>query len=307
LYRHLDYLRGMRGAVERAAMRLPAQWSTVRDVVEPEVLAALVEIRRAAGGIASCLLLWTGYYKQTSLVGIVRTTNSLEFVKVFGSQADAVDEEHRLAALRALVPENVRLAEIRRRTGGVISYRLLRRSRRPVPAAALREIALDIGARALAEGGHEVSGLRDLAALGVVEEVCGSDTSSLVERNVHGGLMATAHGDFTAWNTFRSLDGRVCLIDYDAVSLRPPFFDAVHFATQGPALAGRSTSLLALTRSIADRAGASSGTARTWVRGCLADAVLEAATAYQAYPANRHRTGVLLRSRVGMLVADFQP
>lgn len=296
---HLRYLRGLRAQVERVALLLPARWTTTRPVTEPAIVSAFHALDEALGGVKSAFLLWTGYYKSTLLVGPVRTATAVVFVKVFPCNSEAEAELARIEQLRTIIPASVRLASVDAPGAGVVIYEAMPRSWKPLSVDVLRPVALEIGVSALrqpSESEREVPA--HVSSLDVLEGMVGDEVRRTIERELSGGRSALAHGDFTPWNAFRSPDQRTCLVDYENVGLRPPFFDAVHLETQPAAVAGHGVDLRPLIRTIAEAAGVPIAEAAGWARASTADSILDTTRAHQAFSANRARSLPLLRAKI---------
>lgn len=240
LYACISDLQGMRGHLEQIAMATIGRVRSPR-AVGPDLRYAWERVQSFHDGdIRAALFVYTGYYKDAILSGIVLAQDAT-FVKAFDSERGHRDEARRLEQLRGIVPPSIALAPLRHAARGVVGYGLLERSRGIPSEAWLLDAASQIGTQSLrCSASH--SG-RDWASL-TGETARLLTAFGLPDHSLHGlpnydrGPLAVAHGDFTQWNTFAAADGRLALVDYERVALRAPFTDVWHLVTQCAALSG---------------------------------------------------------------------
>ena len=303
LYSDLDYLMGARGRLERQALRLAEPLLRSSADLPLEALEAVDAVSRSVDGLHQALLLWTGYYKQTWLVGsVVDTGGRRSFCKVFKVASETAEELHRRDELAKVLPASMKLPRGRSGTEGVVLYELVQRpSRRRRPSLQeLADLSLQLGATALRSPENSDHLSAPSAGSATAEALCaryGCATGEALmgSRSFHPSVLVVAHGDFTPWNMICAVGGELYAVDFEAVGLWPPYYDFVHLWSQVATLAGKELDVAALVR----RLGQSGvdGPANV-VRRALAFDVIETAQAFLAYQENRHRTGRALDRKV---------
>jgi hypothetical protein len=218
-------------------------------------------------------MVYTGFYKDTILSGVIEAEAERRlFVKVFADRSAHELELTQLESLRQIAPPELALASIAAAGDGVVAYELLGRASRRAPAPMLEQAAL-----ALAASAYQRRAASDVDCwAGLLEQVrrrlahvgadLGQDELRLLTIPPEPTL---AHGDFTPWNTFTTIDDRVALVDYERVARRAPFTDVWHLFVQPAALASGSFDsrrLIARVCAVADVDGRS---AAAWYRAYL--------------------------------------
>jgi hypothetical protein len=291
-----------RGTLERAALAARRNGATVDD---ERILEAWRRLRESLPDTTAALLLYTGFYKDTVLSGIV-VGRAPRFVKVFSADDGQEEERRRLELLRAIVPREVTLPELSSPAPGIAAYPLLTRSRRRPTARQLQDVALTIGLNAIhstpSDSGHSQrdwqSYLGDTAALIRSTELAEVDLDRLTG---HRPPPAVAHGDFTPWNVFRTGTGELALVDYERVGLRAPFTDAWHLATQPRALRSRASVPDALIARVSQAAGADAGEVRSWYDAYLLQDLNQDATDWVVQGRRHPQLRRLIRAKAALL------
>jgi hypothetical protein len=304
LYRDLDYLTGVRSRLERIFLGCaPSGVIDAGAVTEDDALRALAALGGGVNGGASALLLWTGYYKDTWMVGPLVGPSGRHFVKVFKTARMAEAEVDRIALLTTVVPQGVSLTGVEARSGVVVTYGLVKRLRRPLDLPALLATALRLGDRA-AETAAGPPGtvdlyLRHAAALA---ELGGEGIGDLVrslQDDASNVPRAVAHGDLTPWNVLRTSDGPV-LVDYERVGLYPIYYDVVHCLVQVAVEDGRTPDVRRVERLLREH-GVAQGPAI--VRAGLLSNIAITLDEHDANPGNRVRTARSLSLKLQALRA----
>ncbi len=307
LYGQLDYLRGLRGAIEQLAMRLVTPVFRGPAVDEPELLIAWEAVRRLIGSARDALLLYTKYYKGTIFVGPVLAGQPL-FVKVFSHESDARAETSRRDRIHNLAAAFFRIPRIEHAEEGVLCYELLPHNRRRPSSRAIASSALALGrASLLASGGAvpirklvDLDRLTALASAAFLPAIARAATMlAAVDELVP---IARAHGDLTPWNVFLDVSGTICLVDYERVADASPFFDAFHVISQPRCLKGNASIPGEMIASVAREAAVEIKTALFWY---LAYLLLQLATDLDDFinQGRRHRQlRTLIRAKTQLLV-----
>jgi hypothetical protein len=306
LYRHLDYLTGLRGRVERAWLRLPVRTLTTASRSR-EATTTAQQLRRNLGPDSSALLLWTGYYKDTMLVGPVLTHADGVFVKHFRdpgaaqAEAERATMMHKLAdaagAVTTLIPTIMNSA---------VTFPLVDRQRLATPAEA-HHVATRLAAAAIARAPSEqeqadrasraTQALEQLGSAGIpVKE----RIAKLIQRGPE--RLAPAHGDITPWNVLIDQDGRAVLIDYDEAAWLPAYFDVVYAHSHVEALSGRvpaPTNMIDVLRS----SGLAADDAQAAVVHGLSEQVMRAADSLRNHPLNSTRLRRQVEAKLAALEA----
>jgi hypothetical protein len=296
LYPVLSYLTGWRETTERLVMRLPTPVLR-RESPWPGADEPVAEVLATQAAPHSALFLYTGYYKSTAFVGpVVKEADSsdLVFWKAFPDEVAAGLEVDRAATIGTILPGRASIAQSRTLGGGVVEYERLARSRRPLTDDDLIELAREVG-RLAQEAPVASSVVRDSAVTldqSVLESVClglGRPRSELSALRSELAKCASAplylsHGDFTRWNVFAAQDGGIAVVDYDAVGLRPAFFDMVHLIGQDATERGSEPSVELLRKRVPEATSSD-------LRVCLFWDAYETMLQYVDNPHNRDATG----------------
>jgi hypothetical protein len=266
LYASLDYLTGWRGRLERIWMATLSARSQGTAVPEGELRKAFEALEAAVGPIDDALLLCTGAYKSTTLVGPVTTRrHGPLFIKLFENAALAATEQCRAEIAHQVAGGAFRTAPVRMVEDAVVAYELLPRSpRRPSADRALAALVA-MATASLARHPARFDAERERAELRELAETYGLELADVCARLPRStGDAAPAHGDATPWNVFALPDGSLALIDYEEVGLRAPLFDAFHYAVQPPVVAGRPVPAPGVVRRIAVLAGTDERHSARW-------------------------------------------
>jgi hypothetical protein len=241
LYRRIDDLEGTRSTLESIALRTVGRLSPAKEVRSTQIQAAWERLNATIPEISSALLIYTGFFKDTVISGVVESRQPL-FVKVFADSTIAAKETARLDALSHIVPADMRLASVVLESNGVIGYELLKRKARRAPVQMLEQAAVELGRKGYhdASTGDSAAWREKIyatrASLAVLGMTLSDHAVSTLEDFTPPG--ALAHGDFTPWNAFVTYPHELALVDYERVGPRAPFTDFWHLATQQAALGG---------------------------------------------------------------------
>jgi hypothetical protein len=241
LYPLLSYLTGRREALERLTMRLPAA-ALRRTAPWPDADRLVAAALEGMPEPHSALLLYTGYYKASVFVGpvIERPGAEAVFWKAFRTERDAATELARAAALRRILPGTAVAPDCRSVGSAIVEYDCLARSPRRLSEGDLVDCALALGRSGLEQGDGIPSEPNGVAVSQVVADFRkladwpAADLAAVGDEleRVAARPRYLSHGDFTDWNAFRTVDGRLGIVDYDAVGYRPAYFDVVHLLNQ---------------------------------------------------------------------------
>lgn len=276
LYAHINDLQGNRGRIERLALTTIGRRGS-RKPVTAEVHEAWERLRSGyPDHITAALFVYTGYFKDTVLSGVVQGQESL-FIKVFSSRDGHRDEADRIGRLQTVVPDSITLAPLVHAADGIVAYRLLTRAAQPASARLLHKSARDIGVQAL---GLSAAWAPDGST--AVAHIAHATSELLSDFGLQENRLAIlsqgervpqpiAHGDFTPWNAFSTPTGRLALVDYERVAHRAPFTDVWHHYTQPRALARRVELPEHLLSSVAEITRTSRASVRTWYATYLAE------------------------------------
>lgn len=303
LFQGIADLSPARGAIERLALAVRGRNGPPVD--EERILAAWSRLHAALPDSTAALLLYTGYYKDTILSGVV-AGRELRFVKVFASP-DGTDEEHRrLEQLRPVVPSDVLLPELATPAAGIAAYPLIERAARRPSSKELEEVALAIGLAASHSAPTAGPGGRrawDAYISKTADLVDRTDLASLDRSCVPAVApkATVAHGDFTPWNVFRTTSGRLALVDYERVGLRAPFTDSWHLATQAGALRSRAHVPAELIARVSHTAGANNAQVRAWYDAYLLEELHQDATDWVEHGRRHPQLRHLIRTKAALL------
>lgn len=103
LYRYLADLQGARSLAERVALATVGRLGRPLPVRDATILEAWGRLRQVFPEFESALLIYTGYYKNIVLSGVV-DSGGLHFVKIFVDPEDHEAERRRLNDLRGIAP-----------------------------------------------------------------------------------------------------------------------------------------------------------------------------------------------------------
>jgi hypothetical protein len=257
----------MRSTLENVALRTVGRFLPSKEVRSTQVQGAWERLNAAVPDINRALLIYTGFYKETVMSGVVEARQPL-FVKVFADPTIAGKESARIDTLSRIVPADMRLASVVLESNGVIGYELLRRKARRAPVQMLERAAIELG-----RNGYRDASTGDDGAW--KEKLYGTQASlamlgiTLSDRAVatledFTPLRATAHGDFTPWNAFVTYPHQVAVVDYERVGPRAPFTDSWHLATQQAALGNRRIVPTKLAARVCVLSGLDIATALRW-------------------------------------------
>lgn len=287
LYRNLDYLRGLRGVLERTFMKLPSRGYPMNEQNDEDAAVLnYVETAKAQRGF----LLNTSYYKNTWAVGPTVRRDTPNFLKMFKSEQDA-DEEERRSLIAAELCRKARIAcpEIISRTPSAVEYRLIEHVGRASMKDTLR-VATQIALAAVADtrDGHVT--LEDART---VERLLKSNFAShaagwryLLDETCAYSL---AHGDITPWNLVKASNGELQLIDFETIAYRPVGYDLIHPTAQHYALQGQAIPIKEIRSRIGQAFRVSHDEATSVLRNALRVELVETALSFERYPANRKR------------------
>jgi len=303
LFRGISDLSPVRGAVERLV--LAARRGAGAPVDDERILAAWGRLHEAMPDASAAFLLYTGYYKDTILSGVV-AGGELRFVKVFAAPDGNVDERSRLERLRSVVPDAVLLPELTSPAPGIAAYPLLHRESRRPTQAELEDVALTIGLTASRSdpGFHPDSqNAWDVYVAEAADLVTRTGLASLEHTRLPAQAPGAtiAHGDFTPWNAFRTTGGRLALVDYERVGLRSPFTDSWHLATQAGALRSRARVPTELIARVSHKAGADPKEVRTWYDAYLLQDLHQDATDWVVHGRRHPQLRRLIRAKAVLL------
>ncbi|MFD2092788.1 phosphotransferase [Blastococcus deserti] len=256
------------------------------------------------------LLLYTGYYKNTLFVGpvILRHGHEPVFWKAFRGTKELELELRRVEGVRVLIGGSLRMANGHHVGAEVIQYQHLPRSKRRLSEATLAQVAIEMGWRAQSAAvTRETFGVDPAVVLDAARVREFADVTGILDPTVVDDLLTDlprclaaelylSHGDFTGRNVFSLYGGGVGVVDYDAVGMRPAFFDVVHLVCQSSVDAGRQPPVAELQGLLASVVGASR--AREHLRLCLFWDWYENMLQYLDHPENRGRTGAAVALRL---------
>ena len=238
----LQFLSGPRNLLEQAALRLLGRRTWL---IESQELKDSVDRIAKATHADAALLLYTGYYKETLLVGPVSAADGTRlFIKYYQRAERAATEVECAKRVQRLASDYFRLARIHRRVDNIVAYELLPRGRRPAPLPAIRQAVGQMAKSALerckaTRSTHEQISEELIERGGQFLPALAGDLRALKAASVETPW-PDCHGDFTPWNVFMSADGALCLVDYERAGQGPPLTDLFHFHTQPAALVGKT-------------------------------------------------------------------
>lgn len=242
LRRHLSFMQGVRGKIENTALFLLAHYPTplTNNERDSKILAAWKELEKNVGPISDAWLLYTAYYKDSTFVGPVLTkVGQLLFVKQYSSNALAVSAAIQTAQVRALAGDDFCIADVVLQEGRTVGFQLLEAATEQVSFSKLENAALKFGTRLMQQSVNQSSfSLSSSDAEAIGKKLCwlgAWDQPHLVSllNNTLGNIpLLPCHGDYTTWNAFEGCDGRLCLVDYEAVGENVPFADFWHLHVQ---------------------------------------------------------------------------
>ncbi|HVU77916.1 MAG TPA: hypothetical protein VHC67_10065 [Gaiellaceae bacterium] len=269
LYAAIDDLPGRRGALERLALktigRRPGRRADEPDIAE--AWARVLETHETLGPIRTALFVYTGFYKDTVLAGVI-DTGEVRFAKVFRDLEAGAAEQAKHDSLARFAAGPVALAPIVYAGNGIVAYELLPRADRTPDPHRLEAAAHAIAAAALGASRPRDSVAADELRTTVAERLAalgeGQAAEAAKKLDVAHVPLGVAHGDFTPWNTFGLPDGRLALVDYERVAERAPYTDAWHLRTQQAALGGKPGTAASAAAQVAAEAGVSRSEATMW-------------------------------------------
>lgn len=310
LYRFISDLPGLRGQLEKAALKTVGRLRGP-SVTNPAICDALDQIFSAFPEATSALLLYTAYYKtSTVLSGIVSSPEPV-FVKVFADPQFQSEEEKRYLSLKTVIPSGVQMAPIQLTTARLTAYGLIPRRRRTASHENLINTAIDLA----------VSSMRKERKAPAFWHQNAKTASQLMERygspikpSSVGWLerltipCVVAHGDFTPWNAFETPQGDVALVDYERVGFRAPCADVWHLTTQIHALSGNSVRLPRNHLRIVSRALACEYvTAKQWYCAYLVEELLQDASDWVLHGHRHAKLSKLIERKLMLLEEAVRP
>lgn len=246
LTEYLRFHQGMRARIER--MALGAAYPLVRtgSPVVRDVAACCAAIQGVFGTRSSAFMLYTGWYKESVLVGpVLADDGTRHFVKAFGAESAARAESVRAAALADLLPSSVLIPATTRTEGALVAYELIAHGRRNVQEAGDQRLA-DFVSEAYSRGApsslqfDEVVDCERLERLPSDVRIDADGIRRLLEwaegRQV---VFHAAHGDLTPWNVLVGQANKIYLVDFDEVGPAPALSDWFHWVTHADIVAGR--------------------------------------------------------------------
>lgn len=303
LRRVLRDLPGLRGRVETVALALrPVRQRTSQQEVPDVVMAELVELARLLGEpVQAAFLLWTGFYKRTSLVGPVVLRGGVRFIKLSRATGDIDREAYGVERLRPHFAPDAELLTAERIEGRLAVYPMLPSRRRRASPRAVSCLAL----RALSRAQPVEAAQRVWVAAEVLDAVLDSDLAPDAGRalralnrtfgpDVPTGCCTWTHGDLTTWNVVRLPGHRLVVIDCEAVGIRPLAADVVHAPLQLSGLQGRRVNLIGTAPAISQALGCDLGQAVNELTSAVLVDLGETLTTWLAHPDNRVRVGRLI-------------
>jgi hypothetical protein len=252
--------------MEQAALRLLGKRTWQID--SPELKHSVERITEATGAVAA-FLLYTGYYKETVLVGPVQSGDGAKlFVKCYQQLDRAIAEVECATRVQSLAGDYFRLARVVKRADNIVAYELLPHGRRAAPLAAVQDAAAAMGRNVLerctatrATDNLIGEGFVDLG--GQFSPELAADLRALRDARIELAW-PECHGDLTPWNVFMNDQDQLCLIDYERAGRGPPLADLFHLHTQPAALVGKHELAFRSSTSAARDAGFDAAQVRWW-------------------------------------------
>lgn len=222
-----NYLHGYRRTIENAYLSLGIR----RSVAPTEsIYQSLERLREKLGSIDSMMLLDTSYYKDTWVVGVVRTESRSEyFVRLYkdtlGRQATIRLEANREKFNRFLSRGELRTVEHQYLRDDLVVSKYVECQARLKPEE-LQEAAIHFqestsaSNKSIAEESLLIQAEELGRSIGILS---GSLDKELVrEKELQ---LFLAHGDFTTRNVFKDNESSIVVFDFENVGYYPPYYD----------------------------------------------------------------------------------
>lgn len=208
-----------------------------------QLLSPLVE---QMDGFKSAFFINTSWYKDTEMVGVMAFDGGMKFVKIFKDTVQATSEYETSVNYFDCAQKYFHLVKpclINKSTimMDVIGYSKKRASQEKLFIAGIRyalEAPLERGARELPFFQEEAKGLlasfvccemTEISALLGQVEAAFSCAPCRLEYQL-------CHGDYTPWNAFVDMSGKLTLVDYELSAVHGRFYDVFHLLTQSLAV-----------------------------------------------------------------------
>ncbi|NIJ47889.1 phosphotransferase [Rhizomicrobium electricum] len=275
LAQNIVFLSGLRGFIERAAIDLTQKLDLGRSVKESPVLYGWSQLVRQFQP-RDAFLLYTGYYKDTILVGGVTCANGASlFVKVYDDPAKAAAELVRANCAERFLRPWFKPACLQAADGCVVGYELLIHAKRTPLSTDVETAILSLCRSAYnsPRGSRPTADFVDPLLSTRLSSINVSELGATLERLLSEQTPTPevrCHGDLTSWNLFLDNAGALCLVDYEHVGVCSPYADFFHYYVQPAALHCKTVDLEGLVTLSARSAGVHKEEARRWLALYLA-------------------------------------
>ncbi|MBU0943574.1 MAG: hypothetical protein KJ804_10955 [Proteobacteria bacterium] len=250
----ISFYRGLRLVAEKKVMRLGTEPLITIPYGGCEVTNALQKVDkflvRPCGKKWDGLFLSTSWYKETVLVGCAETGSRMFFFKVFKHQSIANQEAARMKIIRDLYERWFEIPRVEGVHGRllVLSYlprlewlppregrQLLKKALIEMPENSEQQYAsLEklINSMSYRMDSFNKAGVSKSKAMQILEKI-----KNALRPHIDSYPIQLAHGDMTPWNSYRTTDGRMALVDSERAGFRVRYTDFLHYHAQPRAIA----------------------------------------------------------------------
>lgn len=193
--------------------------------------------------ILSSLVYDTSWYKETRAIGIVKTSETVYFVKIHAQPEECLFEERQARFVKEMFSGSFLTAPILVSAGNCLFFQFIPRLRAVQADDHIEERLLHLTKNFLDQ--HAITKdlsdciPLDLFALchGTQYADLGKKIRSWIEKNDQQIRHIPVHGDMTPWNMFVNQEEKIVLVDYERAGWQVPFYDLFHYVLQSQALA----------------------------------------------------------------------